>query len=215
MSRLTVPSPDQIPADTASVLEKVGAQFGFVPNMFTMLASNPTVLDVVMTLQAKTRSLLDAKTRHTVALAVSEANGCDYCLAIHTYSSSELGGMSIEDINMARAGRSSDPRLAAAAHFAQRVVETRGQVNDADLAAIRGAGFTDAQILAIVTVTVQFTLTNFLNNVNQTDVDIPAPTQPATDPAVRRNPRSHPRHQHPGPSIPDPNNAREVHDAQL
>jgi uncharacterized peroxidase-related enzyme len=174
MSRLAIPPFDEVSADATQTLDKVGAQFGFVPNMFKTLALNPTVLDVVMTLQAKTRSLLDVKTRHTVALAVSEANGCDYCLALHNYSSSKLGGMSTEDINLARDGGSSDPRLAAAAHFAQRVVETRGQVNDADLVAVRGAGFNDAQILAIVTATVQFTLTNYLNNVNQTDVDIPA-----------------------------------------
>ena len=36
------------------------------------------------------------------------------------------------------------------------------------------AGYTDPEILAIVTVAVQALLTNFINNVNQTDVDIPA-----------------------------------------
>jgi alkylhydroperoxidase family enzyme len=82
--------------------------------------------------------------------------------------------MSSDDIDLARAGSSIDPKRAAAAHFAQRVVETRGQVSDADLAAVRSAGYTDPQILAIVTLAVQFLLTNFINNVNQTDVDIPA-----------------------------------------
>jgi alkylhydroperoxidase family enzyme len=87
--------------------------------------------------------------------------------------SSQLGGMSHEDIDLARSGSSTDPRRAAVARFAQQVVDTRGKVSDADLAAVRGAGYTDAQILAIVTVTVQFLLTNFLNNVNRTEVDIP------------------------------------------
>src|SRR3954452_8381907 len=124
MPRLSVPSPEEVPAGAQQVLDKVSSQFGFVPNMFRTLASNPVVLDVVMTLQAKTRGLLDAKTRHTIALAVSEANGCDYCVAIHTYSSSELGGMSSDDIDLARSGSSLDPQRAAAGHFAQRVVET-------------------------------------------------------------------------------------------
>lgn len=174
MSRLNVPSPDDVPDGARSILDKVGAQFGFVPNMFATLASNPAVLDVVMTLQGALSRVLDAKTRHTIALAVSQANGCDYCLAVHTYTSSKLGGMSREDIDLARAGSSIDPRRAAVARFAQQVVESRGQVSDADLAAVRGAGYTDPQILAIVTVAVQALLTNFLNNVNQTDVDIPA-----------------------------------------
>ncbi|MED7828952.1 hypothetical protein VXC91_45835 [Streptomyces chiangmaiensis] len=93
---------------------------------------------------------------------------------MHTYVASELGGMSGDDIDLARAGSSTDPRRAAVARFAQRVVDSRGQVSDADLAAVRGAGYTDPQILAIVAVAVQFLLTNFINNVNQTDIDIPA-----------------------------------------
>ncbi|MEV5776241.1 carboxymuconolactone decarboxylase family protein [Streptomyces antimycoticus] len=174
MSRLTVPAPDDVPAGAQSTLDTIGAQFGFIPGMFATLASNPTVLDVVMSLQGALSRVLDAKTRHTIALAVSQANGCDYCLAIHTYVSSELGGMSSDDIDLARAGSSIDPKRAAVARFAQQVVDNRGQVSDADLAAVRGAGYTDPQILAIVTVAVQVLLTNFLNNVNQTDIDIPA-----------------------------------------
>ncbi|MGW4661412.1 carboxymuconolactone decarboxylase family protein, partial [Streptomyces sp. NPDC004279] len=92
MSRLNAPSPDDVPETTQGILDNIGAQFGFVPNMFMTLASNPTVLDVVMTLQGTLSRVLDAKTRHTIALAVSQANGCDYCLAVHTYVSSELGG---------------------------------------------------------------------------------------------------------------------------
>ncbi|WP_431966887.1 carboxymuconolactone decarboxylase family protein [Actinacidiphila sp. bgisy160] len=173
MSRLHVPSPDEVPAGVKGILDNIGAQFGFVPNMFAILASNPTVLNVVTTLQGSSRRVLDAKTRHTIALAVSQANGCDYCLAVHSYMSSEFGGMSSEDIDLCRAGSSVDPKRAAVARFAQQVVESRGQVSHADLAAVRDAGYTDPQILAIVTVAVQVLLTNFINNVNQTEIDIP------------------------------------------
>jgi uncharacterized peroxidase-related enzyme len=173
MSRLTVPAPDDVPAGAQSTLDTIDAQFGFVPNMFKTLAANPAVLDVVTGLQAALSRVLDAKTRHTIALAVSEASGCDYCLALHSYVSSELGGMSSEDIDLARAGRSTDPKRAAVARFAQQVVDFHGQVSDADLAEVRSAGYTDPQILSIVTVAVQVLLTNFINNVNQTGIDFP------------------------------------------
>jgi uncharacterized peroxidase-related enzyme len=182
VSRLNVPSLDDVPAGAQRILDNVGAQLGFVPNMFKTIASNPAVLEAVTTLQGNLSRVLDARTRHSIALAVSEANGCDYCLAIHTYVSSEFGRMSKEDIELGRAGSSVDPKRAAVARFAQRVVETRGRVSDADLEAVRGAGYTDPEILAIVTVAVQALLTNFINNVNQTDIDIPA-VNPATTPA--------------------------------
>jgi uncharacterized peroxidase-related enzyme len=173
VSRLNVPAPEDVPAGAQQILDKVGAQLGFVPNMFKTIASNPTVLEVVTTLQGTLSRVLDAKTRHSIALAVSQANGCSYCLAIHTYVATEFGGMSGDDIELGRVGGSVDPKRAAAARFAQRVVDSRGRVSDADLAGVRGAGYTDSQILAIVALSVQFLLTNFINNVNQTDLDIP------------------------------------------
>lgn len=174
MSRLKTPAPDELPEGSRQILEKVGAQLGFVPNMFRTIASNATVLEVVTGLQATMSRVLDARTRHSIALATSQVNDCDYCLAIHSYTSSEFGGMAIEDIELARKGSSTDPKRAAAARFAQQVVDSRGQVSDADLAAVRDAGYSDSEILAIVTVAVQALLTNFINNVNQTDIDIPA-----------------------------------------
>jgi uncharacterized peroxidase-related enzyme len=171
MSRLTVP--DDVPEGTRTILDGIKKQFGFAPGMFDTIAANPVVLEIVMGLQKSISRLLDAKTRHTIALAVSHANDCNYCQALHTYVSSELGGMSADDIELARTGSSIDPRRAAVARFVQRVVETRGQVGDADIAAVRGAGYSDAEILAIVTVAVVYLLTNYLNNVNQTVVDVP------------------------------------------
>jgi uncharacterized peroxidase-related enzyme len=174
VSRLSTPALDEVPAGARQTLDNIGTQLGFVPNMFRTIASNPAVLEAVTTLQGTMSRVLDARTRHSIALAVSQSNGCNYCLAIHTYTSSEFGGMSSEDIDLARAGTSADPKRAAAAHFAQQVVETRGQLGDGDLAAVRDAGYTDPEILAIVAVAVQALLTNFINNVNQTDIDIPA-----------------------------------------
>jgi uncharacterized peroxidase-related enzyme len=174
MSRLTAPAVEDVPAGTQSILDGIRKQFGFAPGMFNTLAANPAVLEIVMSLQGSIGGLLDAKTRHTIALAVSHSNGCGYCQALHTYVSSELGGMSTDDIELARTGSSTDPRRAAVARFAQRVIETRGQVGDADIAAVRGAGYSDSEILAIVTIAVVFLLTNYLNNVNQTVVDIAA-----------------------------------------
>jgi uncharacterized peroxidase-related enzyme len=174
VSRLKTPTPADLPAGPRQILDKVGAQLGFVPNMFKTIASNPTVLEVVTSLQGTMSRVLDARTRQSIALATSQANDCDYCLAIHTYTSSEFSGMTSDDIDLARAGSSVDPKRAAAARFAQQVVDSRGQVSDADLAAVRKAGYSDPEILAIVTVAVQALLTNFINNVNQTDIDIPA-----------------------------------------
>jgi uncharacterized peroxidase-related enzyme len=173
VSRLTTPEPADIDAKTQGTLDAIAKQFGFAPVMFTTLAANPAVLEIVMGLQGSIAKLLDAKTRHTIALATSHANDCDYCSALHGYISANLAGMSAKEIELARAGASTDPRLAAVARFSQQVIETRGQVADEGIAAVREAGYTDPEIQAIVTVVVVTLLTNYLNNVNDTVVDIP------------------------------------------
>jgi alkylhydroperoxidase family enzyme len=76
VSRLNFPPLAEIPAGSQRILDTVGAQLGFVPYMFKALASNPAVLEVVATLQGTLSRVLDAKTRHTIALAVSQSNGC-------------------------------------------------------------------------------------------------------------------------------------------
>ena len=70
-----------------------------VPNLWRVLATNPTQLELVWTTlktlmhpEAVGRtSALDAATRETIALAVSATNGCDYCVNSHTAALRKLG----------------------------------------------------------------------------------------------------------------------------
>jgi AhpD family alkylhydroperoxidase len=73
---------------------------------------------------------LDVKTLDGIALAVSEANGCDDCLAAHSYVSTNLANPP-EEIALNRQGRSGDPKRQAAVAFAKALIEARGGVSDA------------------------------------------------------------------------------------
>ena len=57
--------------------------------------------------------------------------------------------------------------------FARKIVESRGHVTDADIAAIRAAGYDDAQAVEIVLHVALNTLTNYVNEVAGTEVDFP------------------------------------------
>ena len=58
--------------------------------------------------------------------------------------------------------------------FAVRVTEARGHVSDADVAAVRLAGYGDAEIVEIVLHVALNTLTNYVNEVARTELDFPA-----------------------------------------
>jgi hypothetical protein len=102
ISPLTATEPADIDAKTRGALDGSAAAFGFGPGMFNTLAANPTVLEIVMGLQESIAKLLDAKTRHTVDLAVSQSNAFQHAQALHGYISSNLGGTSSEAIEIAR-----------------------------------------------------------------------------------------------------------------
>ena len=174
MSRIAIPTRDNAPAASQPILDAVYKQLGFVPNLHRLMSISPNVLTGFVGLQSALVKTLDIKTRDAIALAVSEMNGCGYCLAAHSYVATNFARMSPEEIALNRQGKSLDARRAAAATFAQHLIKAHGKVNDADLQAVRDAGYSDAQILEMVALSAQFLLTNFINNVAQTDIDFPA-----------------------------------------
>ena len=81
----------------------------------------------------------------------------------------------LDDAEMAanRRGTSNDVRADAAVRFARQVMERRGHVGDAELRAVRDAGYSDAQVIEIVQHVALNTWTNYINSVAQTAIDFP------------------------------------------
>lgn len=99
------------------------------------------------------------KTRDSIGLAVSEVNGCNYCLTVHSFTAEHMARLPADEIALARKGRATDPKRDAAVQFARRVAETRGKVSDADLQAVRDAGYTDANIMEVIALVAVYSLT--------------------------------------------------------
>lgn len=173
MSRLPVPTVETSPAASQPLLAAVNAQLGVVPNLFRLVGQSPASLEGFLGLNGALGKTLNVKTRERIALAVAQVNGCDYCLSAHSYLAANLAKLDEAEIAAARRGHSNDAKADAAVAFARKVAETRGKVADTDLAAVRLAGFNDAEIVDIVlNVAVNF-LTNLINNVADTEIDFP------------------------------------------
>jgi uncharacterized peroxidase-related enzyme len=180
-TRLETPATiDAAPEVTRPALEAVKKQLGSVPNLHRVLASSPATLDAYLALgTALNKGTLDPKTRDRLAITVAEVNGCDYCLSAHTFLGKNLRKLDDAELNANRDAASSDPKAQAALRFAAQVVKARGHVTDADVAAVKAAGFTQAQVLEIVAHTALNTLTNYVNTVAQTEIDFPVVTHHA------------------------------------
>lgn len=173
MSRIAIPTREAAPTASQPILDAVNKQLGVVPRLFRLVSISPAALAGMTSLSGALTRALDVKTRERIALAVAQVNGCDYCLSAHTYLGLNLAKISPEEIALNRKGKSSDSKADAAVRFAARVAETRGKVTDVDIAAVKSAGFTEAQVIEIVAIVAENFLTNLINNVAETDIDFP------------------------------------------
>ena len=173
MSRITIPIRDDAPTASQPMLDAVNAQFGVVPNLFRLVSLSPAALAGLTSLSGAHAKALDVKTRARLAIATAQVNGCDYCMSAHTYLGLNLAMISPEEIALNRNGASGDPKADAAVRFGTKVAQTRGKVSAVDIAAVKMAGFTEAQVIEIITVVAENFLTNLINNVAETDIDFP------------------------------------------
>ena len=175
MSRLPTPaSIETSPAASQPLLQAVKKQLGVVPNLFRLVGNSPAALEGYLGLNgALAKGALEAPTRERIALAVAEVNGCDYCLSAHSYLGKNLAKLSDAEIAANRNGHSADAKADAAIGFAVKLVNARGHVSDADVEAVKNAGYNDAQVIEIVLHVALNTLTNYVNEVAKTAIDFP------------------------------------------
>jgi uncharacterized peroxidase-related enzyme len=173
MSRIPAIEPTEATGRASELLAAVKGNLGLVPNMTKVMAAAPAVLEGYLGLSgALAGGTLPAKLREQLALTVGEANGCDYCLSAHSLFGTKLG-LTEGQLFAAREGRSDDAKTGAALHFARQVLTARGKVTEADLTAVRAAGFTDTEVAEIVGHVALNTFTNYVNNVAETEIDFP------------------------------------------
>ena len=109
MSRITIPTVDQSPTASKPLLDAVHKQLGVVPNLMKLIGISPAALEGYLALNgALAKGVLDTKLRERIALAIAEFNGCEYCLAAHTYLGRNVAKLDEAEIAAARHGHSRD-----------------------------------------------------------------------------------------------------------
>lgn len=173
MQRINSVNPQVAQGRVRELLDSVEQAFGAVPNTARVMANSSAVLDSFLAFSAAMgRAKIGEKLHNQVKLTTSESNSCDYCTSI-LCAVAPSAGLSADDILAGRTAKSEDRRTAAALAFAAAVLESRGKVGDRQISEAREAGFDDAEIVEIVASVVLGCFTNFLNNVADTELDVP------------------------------------------
>jgi len=173
MSRISPAATDQTDASTAATLHAVKAKLGMVPNLFSTFARAPAALNGYLSLsEALTTGRLTARQREIIALAVAQANTCQYCLSAHSMLG-KMAGMNTAEINDARRGKATNALEHAIANMAVSIVHQRGMLTDAEFLAFKASGLDDGLMIEIIANVAFNILTNYTNHIAVTDVDFP------------------------------------------
>jgi uncharacterized peroxidase-related enzyme len=173
VSRFKAIPPESATGRSRDLLDAVNVQLGMVPNMMRAMANAPAVLEGYLKLSGSlSQGTLSARTREQLALAISQANQCDYCVAAHSAIGRTVG-LTTEQIHDSRLGTAVDSKTDVLIRFARKLVDTRGRVTARDIEGVHQAGFDDGVLAEVVAQVALTIFTNYFNHVAQTDIDFP------------------------------------------
>ena len=167
--RYPVPELAEMPADLRERIVAVQEKAGFVPNVFLVLAHRPDEFRAFFAyhdaLMEKEGGISKAE-REMIVVATSGANQCQYCVVAHGAILRIRAKNPLVADQVAINYRKADItiRQRAMLEFALKVSRESEGVNDADLDALKGHGFSDEDIWDIAAISALFALSNRMAN---------------------------------------------------
>lgn len=164
---------ENAPANSKPALEAAKKAYGFVPNLLGTMANHPALLNNYWqgsaTLDAN--STLTGQEQQIAYLAASYENNCHYCMAAHT-SIGQMYKIDQSILDALREGREiPDTKLEALSQYVKATTVKRGRVSQQDIEAFLAAGYTQENVLEIITIVSLKVMTNYINYIAQTKVD--------------------------------------------
>jgi uncharacterized peroxidase-related enzyme len=165
VSKLGVPDPSSLDDDLRQVYVKCVDKLGYVPNVLSAYGLRPQRLRNFMIIYNEimlSPSGLSKLEREMVAVVVSSANRCYYCLVAHGAAvrqlsgDPELGEMLVLNYRVAQL----DPRQRLMLDFAWKLTTTPHLVDDSDRDALSQQGLSQEDIFDLAETVGLFNLTN-------------------------------------------------------
>lgn len=169
---------ENAPENSKPALEAAKKAYGFVPNLLATMANHPALLNNYWEGSANldANSTLTGEEQQVAYLSASYENNCHYCMAAHT-SIGQMHKIDQSILDALRAGTTiPNERLEVLSQFVKATTVKRGRVSQDDIDAFLSAGYTQENVLEVITIVSLKVMTNYINYVAQTEVD--APFQP-------------------------------------
>ena len=170
---IQVPTRDQVDAKAQGVFDNLQKQLGTVPNLYAVIGYSGDALTNFLAFSGKAGgNSFTKKEKEAIDLAVSEVNGCTYCLAAHT-ALGKMAGYTEEETIALRSLTIEDPRLKAITQLAAGIAQHKGKVADELVQAFFAQGFNEKDLINLLSAVTAITFTNFAHGLTKVAVDFP------------------------------------------
>lgn len=159
---------------TKPILENAKKSMGMVPNMYAGMATNPALLDAYTHAYNSFREHagFTPQEQEVIFMSISYENGCEYCLAAHSFIADKMSKVPTEVTDAIRNNTEvPDAKLGALSRFAKTFIDKRGRPSEADLSAFLDAGYSEHHVAGIVAAAGVKTMSNYFNHVFETPLD--------------------------------------------
>lgn len=160
------------PEASRATLEGTAKKYGFLPNLFGVLAESPAAVQAYAAInKALEQSALSPVEQQVVALTVSTTNDCAYCVGAHS-AVAQMVRMP-EAVLAALRDQSPlpDRKLNALRSLVLSILDHRGWVPEDDLEHFVAAGYSERHLLDVITLIALKTLSNYVNHIADTPLD--------------------------------------------
>ncbi len=175
MARITLTTGETPQQNVSAIFAEIEGAFGRVPNLFKAYAHHPPLLQANWN---KVKSVmmegsLSRKLKETIAVHVSQDNGCAYCVAAHSGALQAIGVSEAELKTILQNLEKADfsAKEQALIGFARKANASPLRITDAEFAALREFGTSDAEIVEALGVMELFTAFNKFLDSLEVDID--------------------------------------------
>ena len=170
MKNFNVPTRNEVTPNKQALFDNLEKAVGFLPNLYATYPHNDTALSDYLAL-ANRKTSLSAQEKEIVNLVVSQVNDSASCLAAHT-AIGIINGFTNRQILEIRSGRASfNSTLYSLAQYVKNAPENRSKPSSESIANLFSAGYTKAEVIDIVMLIGDKTISNYLHGTTQVPVD--------------------------------------------
>ncbi len=173
MKNLEIRSREEVQPQTQEIFDNLKGAIGMVPNLYATAANSHQGLTALLGLGENLKGgSFSGKEIEAIALAVGQANQCNYCLSAHT-ALAKMNGFSEAETLLLRNGSIEDNKLNALIALATDITVTKGKPAQENIDKFFDAGYTQGALVELIGHVSLNTFTNYLNHIADTKIDFP------------------------------------------